>query len=156
MIDDLHVRPAARDDLDPLVALYLDDVLGRTRESGDPGDRRIYAVAFDRVAADPSTCVFVAERNGMLVGTFQLTITPGISRRGVVRATIESVRTRADLRGQGIGAAMMAYAIDEARRRGAHVVQLTSDLSREGAHRFYERLGFARSHAGFKLQLVDR
>lgn len=156
MTGDINIRPVARRDLDALVALYRDDVLGRSRESDDPDDGGIYAEAFDRVASDPSTCVFVAERNGAIIGTFQLTITPGISRRGVVRATIESVRTRADLRGQGVGAHMMVHAIDEARRRGAHVVQLTSDLSRDGAHRFYERLGFARTHAGFKLQLTAR
>lgn len=155
MTGDIHIRPAARGDLDALIALYLDDALGRQRETGDPTERKLYADAFDRVASDASTTVYVAERDDALIGTFQLTITPGVSRRGVIRATIESVRTRADLRGQGIGAMMMEHAIAEARRRGANVAQLTSDLSREGAHRFYERLGFAHTHAGFKRSLDD-
>jgi GNAT superfamily N-acetyltransferase len=152
---DLHIRPVTQGDLDDLIALYLDDVLGKTREAAAAADRGAYQKAFDRVAADPSTCVYVALREGALVGTFQLTITPGISRRGVVRATIESVRTRSDLRGRGIGARMMEFAVSEARRRRADIVQLTSDLARDGAHRFYERLGFVRSHAGFKLSLRD-
>lgn len=149
----IAIRPAARADLDALIALYLDDELGRRRETAGGADRRLYENGFDRVAADASTEVHVAVWNGTIVGTFQLTITPGVSRRGVVRATIESVRTRSDLRGKGIGGAMMRAAIEEARRRGADVVQLTSDLSRQGAHRFYARLGFVHSHAGFKLDL---
>ncbi|MET0605982.1 MAG: GNAT family N-acetyltransferase [Beijerinckiaceae bacterium] len=151
--DRLEIRPVAQRDLDDLIALYTDDILGRTRESAGPEDREAYLKAFERVAADASTCVYVALADRALGGTFQLTITPGISRRGVIRATIESVRTRTDLRGQGIGARMMTYAVEEARRRGADIVQLTSDLAREDAHRFYERLGFERTHAGYKLLL---
>lgn len=150
------IRPMERRDLDALVALYRDDILGRARESDDPSDAEAYARGFDRVAADRSTCVYVAEREGDIIGTFQLTITPGVSRLGTVRATIEAVRTRADLRGQGVGAAMMAFALDEARKRGASVAQLTSDLARADAHRFYERLGFSRSHAGFKRPIPLR
>ncbi|WP_342362313.1 GNAT family N-acetyltransferase [Terrarubrum flagellatum] len=155
-LDDILLRPMARADLDALVALYRDDVLGRAREADDGEDQALYVAAFDRVASDPSTTVYVAETDGALVGTFQLTITPGVSQRGVIRATIESVRTRADLRGRGVGARMMDFAVAEARRRGADVVQLTSNLSRKDAHRFYERLGFSQSHAGFKLDLKAR
>ena len=151
----ITMRPAERRDLPALIALYRDDALGRLRESDDPADDDAYEQGFDRVAADPSTCIYVAERGGDIVGTFQLTITPGLSRRGMVRATIEAVRTRADLRGRGVGARMMEHALHEARRRGADVAQLTSDLSRSDAHRFYERLGFSRSHAGFKRSLTS-
>jgi GNAT superfamily N-acetyltransferase len=48
---------------------------------------------------------------------------------------------------------MFGWAIGEARRRGCTLVQLTSDKSRPGAHRFYHRLGFAASHEGLKLAL---
>ena len=57
-------------------------------------------------------------------------------------------------RGDGLGATMVRYAVDEARRRGAALVQLTSDRSRTDAHRFYERLGFLRTHDGFSLPLI--
>ena len=155
MTDNLEIRPAARSDLDDLIALYHDDILGRTRDGVSPNDRTIYEAAFDRVERDASTCVYVATNDGTLIGTFQLTITPGLSRRGVIRATIESVRTRSDLRGRGVGAAMMRFAIEEARRHGAHIAQLTSDLRREDAHRFYDRFGFQHTHAGYKLVLKD-
>jgi len=63
------------------------------------------------------------------------------------------VRVSQRLRGQGIGAELLAWAIQEAHRRGCALVQLTSDKRREDAHRLYGRLGFVASHEGFKLRL---
>ena len=87
------------------------------------------------------------------VGTLQLTIIPGLARRGALRGQIEAVRIHAEHRGSGLGADLMRWAIDESRRRGCALVQLTSDTSRTEAHRFYERLGFEASHTGFKFKL---
>ena len=88
-----------------------------------------------------------------LVATFQLSFLPGLSRRGSWRAQLEAVRVASELRGQGVGAVMVEWAIDESRRRGCSLIQLTTDKSRTAAHRFYERLGFAASHEGMKLVL---
>jgi GNAT superfamily N-acetyltransferase len=88
-----------------------------------------------------------------VVGTLQLTFIPGLARRGALRAQIEAVRIDRRLRGQGLGGALLAWAIDEARTRGCALVQLTSDKRRQEAHRLYGRLGFAASHEGFKLRL---
>jgi GNAT superfamily N-acetyltransferase len=87
------------------------------------------------------------------VGTVQLSFLPGLARRGALRAQLEAVRVRADQRGRGVGAAMIGWAIEEARRRGCALVQLTSDKSRPDAHRFYAGLGFVASHEGLKLPL---
>jgi GNAT superfamily N-acetyltransferase len=95
----------------------------------------------------------VTDARGAVAGTLQLTFIPGLARHGGVRAQIEAVRVRSDLRGQGLGGALLEWAIDEARRRGCSLVQLTSDARREEAHRFYGRLGFVPSHTGFKLRL---
>jgi GNAT superfamily N-acetyltransferase len=95
----------------------------------------------------------VAEADGDVVATFQLSFLPGLARRGALRAQIESVRVREDYRGRRLGEAMMTWAIEEARRRGCAIVQLTSDKSRQAAHRFYDRLGFAATHEGMKLRL---
>jgi GNAT superfamily N-acetyltransferase len=83
----------------------------------------------------------------------QLTFIPGLARRGALRAQIEAVRVADGLRGTGLGSAMLRWAIDEARRRGCALVQLTTDKSRGDAHRFYRRLGFVASHEGMKLTL---
>uniref|UniRef100_UPI000A3AFE3A GNAT family N-acetyltransferase n=1 Tax=Streptomyces viridochromogenes TaxID=1938 RepID=UPI000A3AFE3A len=102
---------------------------------------------------DPHQHVVVAVREGRVVGTLQLTIVPGLSRRGATRSIIEGVRIHADERGTGLGTQLIEWAVDESRRQDCRLVQLTSDKTRTDAHRFYERLGFTASHTGFKLQL---
>jgi GNAT superfamily N-acetyltransferase len=78
---------------------------------------------------------------------------PSLSFQGGLRAQVESVRVDKPYQGQGIGSDMMRWAIERARGRGAHVVQLTTHNSRVDAHRFYERLGFKGTHLGMKLSL---
>jgi GNAT superfamily N-acetyltransferase len=95
----------------------------------------------------------VAERHGEVVGTLQLSLLPGLSRRGALRAQIEGVRVARTARGLGLGPVLMGWAIEEARRRGCVLVQLTSDKARPDAHRFYDRLGFVATHEGYKLPL---
>jgi GNAT superfamily N-acetyltransferase len=144
------IRIASAGDVPAIVALLADDPLGAARESpGDPA----YLAAFEEIAADPRQVLAVAEASGEVVGTLQLTCTPGLSRKGMTRGTIEAVRVRADQRGQRLGERLVRWAVDEARRHGCGVVQLTTDASRVDAHRFYERLGFAASHVGMKLAL---
>ncbi|MDH6113201.1 GNAT superfamily N-acetyltransferase [Kitasatospora sp. MAP12-15] len=150
-MNDLVIRRATAHDIPAIVALLADDPLGATRESSD--DLTPYLAAFDRLAADPSQHPTVAVRDGLVVGTLQLSVIPGLSRRGATRTIIEAVRVHADERGNGLGSLLIEWAIAESRALGADLVQLTSDASRVDAHRFYERLGFTGSHIGFKLQL---
>jgi GNAT superfamily N-acetyltransferase len=147
------VRRAARDDVGAIVALIAADQIGATRDGGDLAP---YERAFAAIDADPAQLlVAVTDAGGAVVGTLQLTFIPGLARRGALRAQIEAVRVREDLRGGGVGHALFAWAIEEARRRGCALVQLTSDRRRTEAHRFYGRLGFTASHDGFKLRLAD-
>ncbi|MEU6566287.1 GNAT family N-acetyltransferase [Streptomyces parvulus] len=148
---DLEIRRTTAADVPAVVAMLADDPLGAERES--PDDLAPYVVALERLDADPNQHVVVAVRDGRVVGTLQLTIVPGLSRRGATRSIIEGVRIHADERGGGLGTQLIEWAVDESRRQGCHLVQLTSDKSRTDAHRFYERLGFSASHTGFKLQL---
>lgn len=145
------VRRATRDDVPAIVALLVDDPLGATRENDV--DHAAYLTAFDAIDADPAHELVVLDDGGEVVGTLQLTLLPGLSRGGALRAQIEAVRVASSRRGQGLGQDLFQWAIDESRRRGAVIVQLTTDASREGAHRFYERLGFVASHVGMKLPL---
>ncbi|WP_220471288.1 GNAT family N-acetyltransferase [Mumia sp. ZJ1417] len=147
----LHVRDVTADDVPAIVAMLVDDPLGVTRES--PDDLTPYLDAVAAISADPHNRVLVAERDGEVIATMQLTYIRGLGRRGASRAQIEAVRVRSDLRGDGLGSQLIVWAVDEARRQGCSLVQLTSDASREGAHRFYERLGFTASHIGFKRTL---
>ncbi|NUS41233.1 MAG: GNAT family N-acetyltransferase [Terrabacter sp.] len=149
----LTIRPATRDDVPAIVALLADDALGAGRE--DPTDMQVYDTAYDRVVADPGQHLVVAERHGAVVGTLQLSLVPGLSRRGATRTIIEGVRVARGERGSGLGTELVTWAVEESRRLGAVLVQLTSDASRTDARRFYERLGFVASHVGFKLPLDD-
>ncbi|MET7405113.1 GNAT family N-acetyltransferase [Streptomyces parvulus] len=148
---DLEIRRTTAADIPAVVAMLADDPLGAERES--PDDLAPYVAALERLDADPNQHVVVAVRDGRVVGTLQLTIVPGLSRRGATRSIIEGVRIHSDERGGGLGTQLIEWAVDESRRQGCHLVQLTSDKSRTDAHRFYERLGFSASHTGFKLQL---
>lgn len=109
--------------------------------------------AFEEISADPNQYLAVLEVDGSVAGTLQLTFTPGLSRLGTKRATVEAVRIHQDRRGSGLGRRLIEWAIAEARSRGCGLVQLTTDAGRADAHRFYERLGFKASHVGMKLQL---
>ncbi|MFJ3621004.1 GNAT family N-acetyltransferase [Streptomyces iakyrus] len=148
---DLEIRSAVTDDVPAIVAMLADDPLGAQRES--PDDLGPYLAALERLSADPNQHVVVAVRQGRVVGTLQLTIIPGLSRRGATRSIIEGVRIHTDERGSGLGTQLIEWAIDTSREQGCQLVQLTSDRTRSDAHRFYERLGFTASHTGFKLQL---
>ncbi|MET4903138.1 GNAT family N-acetyltransferase [Paenarthrobacter sp. CC6] len=145
------LRRARRGDLPRILTLLADDQLGAVRESAD--DPAPYERAFDAIDADPAHLLVVGELNGEVVATFQVSYIPGLSRKGSWRSQIEAVRVSGELRGQGVGALMIQWAIDQARERGCPLVQLTTDKSRVAAHRFYERLGFVASHEGMKLKL---
>jgi GNAT superfamily N-acetyltransferase len=145
------IHAARPEDLPAIVALLADDPLGQIRE--DPTDLAAYAEAFDEIAAQTGNTILVAEIDGTIVGCLQLTLIPGLARRGMKRAQIEGVRIAASQRGRKLGEQLMAEAIARARAAGCGLVQLTTDTSRPDAHRFYERLGFVASHLGMKLML---
>jgi GNAT superfamily N-acetyltransferase len=147
------LRAATVDDLPAIVALLMDDELGKLREDlGTPVNPR-YVEAFAAIAHDPNQLLAVADQDGLVVGCLQLTFIPGLSRLGMWRGQVEAVRVAATQRGSGVGRAMMLWAIEQCRARGCGLVQLTTDKRRADAHRFYARLGFEASHEGMKLTL---
>lgn len=151
-MSDLTFRAATEADLPAIVAMLADDHLGSQRESQD--DLLPYQNALEQITSDPRLMQVICERGGEIVGTMQVSITPGLSRKGMSRANIEGVRVSSAVRGAGIGQKMFEWAIDYARQKGCGLVELTTDKSREDAHRFYDRLGFEPSHIGYKLKLV--
>lgn len=143
----LTFRNAAVADLPFIIGLVIEDSVVPTDD--DPA----YREALAAIDADPNQEMWIAELEGQRIGCFQLTFTPGLMRRGAWRATIEVVHIAAAHRNAGHGGEMMRFAVERSRERGCAMVQLTSNKKRVDAHRFYERLGFSRSHEGFKLYL---
>lgn len=152
MTETAIVRRATVSDIPAIVAMLADDALGSTREN--PDDQDAYDVAFACIDADPNQFLAVMECDGMVVGTLQLTFIPGLSFQGMTRAQIEAVRIASSERGKGLGHQLFTWAIDEAKRRGVGMVQLTANASRTEAHRFYQSLGFEPTHVGFKLAIA--
>ena len=149
----LTIRRATAADLPAIVRMLADDELGSKRESLTDPLPASYYEAFAAIERDPNNQVLVACLGDVVVGTLQLTFTPSLSYRGGWRATVESVRTDASLRGQGVGTALMQHAIGLARGQGCVLMQLSTHASRSAAHRFYQRLGFKGEHLGMKLML---
>lgn len=146
-------RLAKRKDLPAIVHMLAEDDLGAQRERFETPLPRTYYEAFEAIEGDPNHELIVAEVAGEVIGTLHLMFLPSISYQGGMRAQVESVRVVERLRGQSIGAEMMKWGFERARQRGCHLMQLTSHKSREDAHRFYERLGFTKSHIGMKINL---
>jgi len=133
--------------------MLADDFLGSRRERYENPLPESYLKAFEEIDADKNNELIVADADGAIVGALQLTLTPSISFQGGKRATVESVRVDEKLRGRGIGRELMLYAIDRAREADCISMQLTTNAERADAHRFYENLGFQKSHLGMKLKL---
>lgn len=133
--------------------MLADDFLGRQRERFEDPLPGSYINAFREIGDDPNNELIVAELEAEVVGTLQLTITPSISFQGGRRATVESVRVDEKHRNKGIGREMMLWAIERAKTKGCISTQLTTNSERSDAHRFYEDLGFSKSHFGMKLKL---
>jgi ribosomal protein S18 acetylase RimI-like enzyme len=153
MSDELTIRRATPADLPAIVRMLANDPLGKTRERYAEPLPEAYVQAFAEVEAQKGNEILVAEAEGRVIGCLQLTMIPGLSRLGMLRAQIESVRVDESRRGEKIGEKLFLDAIERARRAGCGLVQLTTDASRPDARRFYERLGFAASHVGMKLAL---
>jgi GNAT superfamily N-acetyltransferase len=147
------LRRATRSDLPAIVRMLADDPLGSTRETYQEPLPASYYSAFEQIDGDPNHELLVAETDGEVIGTLQLIFLPSISFQGGLRAQVESVRVEKRFQNRKIGSQLMEHAIQLAKTRGAHVMQLTTHKAREDAHRFYERLGFKSSHVGMKLNL---
>jgi GNAT superfamily N-acetyltransferase len=150
---DIVIRRAREADLPDVIALFAADDIGGHGDTTDEAAFGDYLRAFNVIDASQNEQLFVAELEGEVVGTFQTMFNRTLTGRGSLSMVIEAVQTRGDMRGKGIGARMIHHAVEEARRRDCRTVQLTSNMARTDAHRFYERLGFAKSHFGFKMKL---
>ena len=152
-ISSVTIRRARRGDVGIIVAMLADDALGGARERIEDPLPPSYFQAFEAVDRDPNIRLVVAEDgDGAVVGCLQLCILPGLSSQGASRALIEDVRVASHRRSRGIGEQLVQWAVAEARSRGCKLVELLTHHTRVDAQRFYERLGFQRSHVGMTVR----
>lgn len=148
----MKFRKATEEDVSKIVEMIADDELGKKRENFKIPLPNEYLEAFKKIVSDENQELIVVEnKNGELIGTLQLTFIQYLTYRGGIRAQIEAVRIRKDKRGLGIGKTMFEWAIARAQERKAHLLQLTTDKKRPKAIKFYEDLGFKKSHEGMKI-----
>jgi len=145
-------RRANREDVHDIVKMIANDKLGKLREDFKTPLPGFYYTAFENIKNDSNQELIVLENdNGEVIGTLQLSFIQYLTYQGGIRAQIEAVRIRKDQRGKGIGEKMFIWAIERAKERKAHLIQLTTDKKRPEALKFYEKLGFQPSHEGMKL-----
>ena len=147
---DLVIRPIVRADLPAVVEVLIGGSLHPEGESREHLDEYWLAVLDVRRFEGE---VFVADDGGEVVGVCQVVVFRNIGNRGQRVAEIENVHVRSDRRSQGIGEMLIGACEALARSMDCHRVQLTSNVARIDAHRFYDRLGYSASHKGFKKSL---
>ncbi|WP_423800818.1 N-acetyltransferase family protein [Neobacillus sp. SAB-20_R2A] len=153
MEKEIQFRIATEQDLDRIVEMLADDELGRKRERYEQPLPESYTKAYQAITSDANNELVVAYQGNEILGVQQITFTPYITHQGGWRATIEGVRTTSSVRGKGVGTELIKWAIQRAKERGCHLIQLTTDKQRVDALRFYERLGFKSTHEGLKMKL---
>jgi ribosomal protein S18 acetylase RimI-like enzyme len=148
----ITIRRAVRADVGFIVAMLADDKLGSARERLEDPLPPSYFRAFEALDGDPNIELVVAEEGGKVVGCLQLCVLPGLSSQGASRGLIEDVRVASDRRSRGIGEQLVGWAVEQSRTRGCKLVELLTHHSRVDAQRFYERLGFQKSHVGMTIR----
>lgn len=149
----IRYRKATREDIPVIVEMIANDPLGKTRENFTDPLPDSYYNAFDVIIKDKNQELIVVELDQTIIGTLQLSFITYLTYQGGIRAQIEAVRILEEYRGKGVGLQMFEWAINRAKERKAHVLQLTTDKKRPDAINFYEKLGFVSSHEGMKLHL---
>ena len=145
-------REATKKDVPFIVEMLADDKLGALREKYQNPLPQLYYDAFEEIDLDKNQELIVIENtNQEIIGTLQLSFIPYLTYQGGIRAQIEAVRIREDQRGKGYGEQFFKWAIERAKEKNAHVLQLTTDKQRPEAISFYQKLGFKASHEGMKL-----
>ncbi|MCX7780380.1 MAG: GNAT family N-acetyltransferase [Negativicutes bacterium] len=148
---ELIIRRANENDYAAVMSLYgeLTGVYGNIRERSDDERRQVWL----DVIADKRQHLLVAEVEGKVVGTLNLSVIPNLGHGGQPWAAIDNVAVDTAYRSRGIGQALVAEAGNIARKFNCYKIILSSNLARTRAHDFYRRLGWKETHIGFSLEL---
>ena len=149
MTANLECRVALESDLADVLKLYaqpdLDNgiVLPLSEAKG----------IFKRMAQYPDYKVYVAIYREQIVGTFALLIMDNLGHMGSPMGVIEAVAVDPAWQGRGYGSEMMHHALRVCKEKGCYKAMLSSNLTRERAHAFYESLDFERHGYSFRVTI---
>lgn len=153
----LQIRPACREDLPAVLQLYAQPSMDNGAVLSLLDAQQVWS-QFSRY---PSYRLFVAceapqegaESKETVVGTYALLVMHNLAHQGTPSAIVEDVVVHEACQSQGVGRAMMAHAMTQARAAGCYKLVLSSNQKRERAHAFYESLGFERHGFSFRIEI---
>lgn len=155
-MSEINIRKANSDDLPSIIQLLADDLLGAQREDSAMPPSALYLKAWDSISKNNNAEIFVVENHGKVIGVAQLDYLQYLTYQGGCRAQIEGVRVHQEYQNKGIGKKLFQFLIEKALQNDCHLVQLTTDISRPDALKFYESLGFVQTHIGMKLHFEKK
>ncbi len=139
---EFQITPASNDDLDHIIRL-IDDCYqeygDRVVLNGDDKDLLDIEANYKQQGGE---FIVVRDPDGVLVGTHA--VSPISSQDKL--CTFRRLYLASELRGSGLGQALMLWAIQWAREAGYQRVEFWSDTRFTRAHRFFENLGFQTAH----------
>ncbi len=145
----IEIIEAKKEDLPRVLSLYAEEDMddGNVLPIG-------YAEAiFDKMQSYPNYKIYIAKYTDEIVGTFSLSIMDNIAHMGQSSGLVEDVVVEKSMRSKGIGRKMMEYALEICRKNNCYKMNLSSNLKREKAHKFYEKLGFKKHGYSFSIEL---
>jgi hypothetical protein len=124
----MNFRKAVREDVPFIVEMLANDTLGKLREDFQDPLPEKYFSAFEKVSEDANQELIVVENDqGERIATLQISFIQYLTYQGGIRAQIEAVRAKEDQRDMGTGEKVFSWAVNRAKQKGAHMVQLTTD-----------------------------
>jgi GNAT superfamily N-acetyltransferase len=149
MIDKLKIILATQYDLSDVLKLYAQQDI----DNGDILTLKEANTIYSKFSKYPNYMLYIAKIDESIVGTFSLLIMDNIAHQGRPSAIIEDIVVDIKYRYQGIGREMLKHAMETSKKNGCYKLALSSNLKREQAHAFYERLGLKKHGYSFLIEL---
>jgi GNAT superfamily N-acetyltransferase len=146
---DIEIIEAGKEDLPHILSLYAEEDI----DNGNVLPIGSAKAIFEKMQSYPNYKIYIAKYNDKIVGTFSLSIMDNIAHMGQSSGLVEDVVVKKSMRSKGTGRKMMEYALEICRKNNCYKMNLSSNLKRERAHKFYERLGFKKHGYSFSIEL---
>lgn len=144
------IKVASIDDVSSILNLY-----SAVLDNGNVISITQAELLFQKMQSYPNYKIYVAEKEGEIIGTFALLIMDNLAHQGTPSGIVEDVAVLNDLQGKGIGKLMMKFAMEKCKEAGCYKLVLSSNVKRIEAHAFYESLDFEKHGFSFKVKFAE-